>query len=139
MTDGPAAFSSVFEILKRRHRISNADPGSGTFELQDDDRTVRVVLEPGLLAAYFEQLDERDIPDLSAVPQDAQDRIRAKYIVIWIEEIFESDIDSSLLEIRLTRAADGRISLTDRRGAPRSSFPPAFTETGHWSPDRPEA
>ena len=114
------------------------NPRSGSFELHDDDRAVRVVLEPDLLAAYVEQLDDRDIPGLSASPRDVQDRIRAKHIAMWIEEIFESDIRSSLLEIRLTRAADGRISLTDRRGAPQRSLPTAQAETGYWSPDRPE-
>jgi hypothetical protein len=131
-------FSAVLEHIGRWHRISDVDPGLGTFALHDDDRTVRVVLEPDLLAACFEQLDDRDIPGLSTSPQDAQDRIRAKRIAMWIGEIFESDIHWSLLEIRLTRAADGRISVTDRRGAPRRSLPTAQAETGYWSPDRPE-
>src|SRR5690606_32513623 len=46
MADGGVLFSGVFEILNRRHRVSDPDPDSGTFKLQDDDRTVRVVLEP---------------------------------------------------------------------------------------------
>ncbi|GGT09589.1 hypothetical protein GCM10010156_77850 [Planobispora rosea] len=139
MAGGEPLFSGISEIIGRRHRISDLDPGSGTFEIQDDDRAVRVVLEPDLLAAYSEQLDEHDIPGLSASPRDAQDRIRVKHITMCIEEIFESDIHSSLLEIRLARAADGRISLSDRRGAPRRSPISTHTETGYWSPDRPDA
>lgn len=138
MADGGVLFSGVFEILNRRHRVSDPDPDSGTFKLQDDDRTVRVVLEPEFLAAYFAQLDERDIPELATTPQDAQDRLRARYLAIWIEEIFESDLQESLTEIRLTRAADGRISLTERRGAQRKPFPWTHAEPGYWSPDRPD-
>jgi hypothetical protein len=137
MTDGETFFSGIGEILGRRHRISGLDPKSGTFELHDEDRTVRVTLELDLLAECFSQLDEHDIPGLSRSPQNAQDRVRAKRIAMWIEEIFESDIPLSLLEIRLGRSADGRISLVDRRGPARRSFPPANTEDGYWSADRP--
>ena len=137
MTDGEALFSGIGEMLGRRHRISGLDPKSGTFELHDDDRTVRVTLELDLLAEYFKQLDEDDIPDLSYSPQDAQARVRAKHITMCIEEIFESDIYLSLLEIRLGRSADGRISLVDRRGSARRSFPLTYTESGSWSPNRP--
>jgi hypothetical protein len=137
MTDGEALFGGIGEILERRHRISGLDPKSGTFEMRDEDRTVRVTLESDLLAEYFRQLDEHDIPDLSHSPRDAQDRVRAKHIAMWIEEIFESDIYLSLLEIRLDRSADGRISLVDRRGSARRPFPLTNTEGGHWSPNRP--
>lgn len=137
MADGEAFFSGIGEILGRRHRISGLDSKSGTFDLHDDDRTVRVTLELNLLAEYFNQLDEHDIPDLSHSPQDAQDRVRAKRIAMWIEEIFESDIYWSLLEIRLGRSADGRISLVDRRGSARRSFPLTNAESGYWSPNRP--
>ncbi|GHE69916.1 hypothetical protein [Streptomyces capitiformicae] len=137
MTDGETFFSSIGEILGRRHRISGLNSKSGTFELHDADRTVRVTLELDLLAEYFNQLDEHDIPGLSHSPQDAQDRVRVKRIAMWIEEIFESDISLSLLEIRLGRSADGRICLVDRRGPARRSFPPANTNGGYWSADRP--
>ena len=137
MTDGEAFFSCIGEILGRRHRISGLDPQSGTFELHDDDRTVRVTLQLDLLAEYCKQLDEHAIPDLSYAPQDAQDRVRAKHITRWIEEIFEADISLSLLEMRLGRSADGRLALVDRRGAARRSFPLPDTERGYWSPNRP--
>jgi hypothetical protein len=137
VTDAQAFFSAIGEMLGRRHRISGLDPKSGIFDLHDDDRTVRVTLKLDLLAEYFNQLDEHDIPDLSYSPQDARDRVRAKHIAMSIEEIFESDIYLSLLEIRLGRSADGRISLVDRRGSARRSPPPPHTESGYWSPNRP--
>jgi hypothetical protein len=137
MTHGEKLFSGIGEILGRRHRVSGLDLKSGTFELHDDDRTVRVTLEFGLLAEYFNQLDEHAIPDLSYSPRDAQDRVRLKHIAMGIEEIFESDIYLSLLEIRLGQAPDGRISLVDRRGSARRSPPPTYTEGGYWSPNRP--
>ncbi|HEX6355229.1 hypothetical protein [Actinophytocola sp.] len=134
MTDREVLFSGIGEIIGRRHRLSGLDPKSGTFELHDEDRTVRVTLELDLLGEYFNQLNEHDIP---GSPQDARDRVRAKHIAMRIEEIFESDIYLSLLEIRLDRSADGRVSLVDRRGSARRSFPPTTTESGYWSPDRP--
>lgn len=137
MTGAAAFFSEIGEILGRRHRVSDLDPESGTFELHDEDRTVRVALDLDLLAEYFHRLDEHDIPDLFHSPQDAQDRARARRIAMWIAEIFESDIYSSLIEIRLGRSADGRISLVDRRGSARRSFPLTNTEGGYWSPSRP--
>jgi hypothetical protein len=139
MNDEEAFFSDIGEILGRRHRVSGLDPKSGTFEMHDEDRTVRVTLELDLLAEYFNRLDEHDIPDLSHSPQDAQDRVRVKHIAMWIEEIFESDIYLSLLEIRLGRSADGAISLVDRRGPARRSSPLTNTESGYWSPHRPGA
>jgi hypothetical protein len=135
MTDGKALFNGIGEILERRHRVSGIDRESGTLHLHDDDRTVRVTLALDLLAEYSEQLDEHDIPELSTSPQDAQDRIRARRITMSIEEIFESDIHSSLLEIRLARSADGRISLIDRRGSAGRSIPSASADSGYWSPD----
>ncbi|MFD0203465.1 MULTISPECIES: hypothetical protein [Saccharothrix] len=137
MTGGEPFFSGIGEIVGRRHRISGLDPRSGTFELHDDDRKVRVELDSNLLAEYVTQLDERDIPGLSHSPRDAQDEVRIKRIAMWIEEMFEADIFGSLLEIRLDRSADGRVALVDRRGPARRSLPLANTEGGHWSPDRP--
>lgn len=137
MTDGEALFSGIGEIVGRRHRISGLDPEAGTFALHGEDRTVRVELGADLLAEYVAQLDEDDIPGLSQSPQGEWDGIRIKRIALWIEEIFEADIYSSLLEIRLARSADGRISLVDRRGPARKSLPLAGTESGYWSPDRP--
>jgi hypothetical protein len=137
MTDGEVFFNGIGEILGRRHRISSLDSKSGTLDLHDADRTVRVTLKLDLLAEYFKQLDEHDIPDLSYSPQDAQDRVRVKHIAMWIEEIFESDIYLSLLEIWLDRSADGQISLVDRRGSARRSPPLTDTESGYWSPNQP--
>ncbi|MTE17830.1 hypothetical protein F0L17_01510 [Streptomyces sp. TRM43335] len=137
MTDGETFFSAIGEILGRRHRISGLDPKSGAFELRDEDRTVRVTLDPDLLAECCNRLDEHDVPGLSRSPRDAQDRVRAKRVALWVEEIFESDISWSLLEIRLDRSADGRISLVDRRGPARRPFPTAGPEDGHWSAERP--
>jgi hypothetical protein len=137
VTDEEAHFRSIVEVLGRRHRISGLAPESGTFELHDADRTVRVVLPPDLLAEYFTQLGERDIPDLPRSPREEQDRVRARHIIRSIEEIFESDIQLSLVAIQLDRSADGGISLVDRRGAARRSFPAANGEGGYWSSDRP--
>ncbi|WP_461124844.1 hypothetical protein [Saccharothrix stipae] len=116
--------------------MSDPDPASGTFELHDEGRAVRVALAPDLLAEYFDQLDEHDIPGLSRSPQDEQDEVRVRRIALWVEEMFEADIRLSLVEIRLGRSAGGRISLVDRRGPVRRSIP---TGSGHWSPDRPGA
>jgi hypothetical protein len=137
MTDEEALFKGVHQILERRHRVSDVDHGSGTIHLHDDDRTVRVHLAPDLLAEYFEQLDEHAMPELAQLPKDAQNRLRTRRVTMYIEELFESDLRSSLLEIRLIRSADGRISLVDRRGPARRSVPWPSAETGHWSPDRP--
>lgn len=138
MSEGEALVRGISQILGRGCRISGLDPRSGTFELHNADQTVPVTLALDLLAEYFHQLDEHDLPDLSHAPQDAQDHIRAKHIALQIEEIFESDISLSLLDIRLGRSADGRIRLVDRRGTARRSLPPASTENGYWSPDRPD-
>lgn len=137
MTDGEVFFNGICEILGRRYRISSLDPKSGTFDLHDADRTVRVTLKLDLLAEYFKQLDEHNIPDISYSPHDAQDRVRVKHIAMWIEEIFESDIYLSLLEIWLGRSVDGQFSLVDRRGSTRRSTPLTDTESGYWSPNRP--
>jgi hypothetical protein len=137
MTDGEALFRGIGEIIGRRQRLSALDPESGTFELHDGDRAVRVTLALDLLAEYFGQLDERHIPGLSHSPPEEQDLVRTETIVMWIEEIFESDISLSLAEIRLERSADGQISLVDRRGTARRSYPLANTESGSWSSDRP--
>src|SRR5690606_40447475 len=42
MADGGVLFSGVFEILNRRHRVSDPDPDSGTFKLQDRSEERRV-------------------------------------------------------------------------------------------------
>lgn len=132
MADGEAIFRGIGEILGRRYRISDLDPGSGALRLHDEDHSVRVVLEPDLLAEYFDQLDEHNIPDLAHSPHNTHDQVRTRYVVRSIEEFFESDLELSLLEIRLDRSADGRISLTDRRGAAQRPFP-SHTEGGYWS------
>jgi hypothetical protein len=137
MTDEEALFGAIVKVLKRRNQVSVLNPESGTFDLRDEDRTVRVTLELNLLAEFFDGLDEDQIPGLSYSPLDEQDRVRVKRIAMWIDEIFGSDIFLSLLEIRLSRSADGRISLVDRRGVARRSLPSASTEGGYWSPDRP--
>lgn len=137
MTSGEALFSQIREHLERRQRVSAVNATSGTLELQDDDRTVRVTLDQNLLEGYFQQLDEHDIPDLSCSAHDAHDRVRARHITMRIEEIFESDVSLSLLEIWLHRSPNGRISLVDRRGFARRSFPVNDTEGAYWSPDRP--
>ena len=137
MTSGEALFSEICAHLKRRQRIRAVDPTSGTLELHDDNRTVRLTLDPSLLEEYAQQLDKHDIPNLSYSADDAHDRVRAKHVTMWIEEIFESDVHLSLLEIRLLRSPDGRISLVDQRGSARRSFPVSEAESSYWSPDRP--
>ena len=133
-----AFLRAVGDILGRRHRMSDLDAGAGTFELHDDERSVRVTLPPALLPEYVAGLGEHAIPDLALAPQDARDHVRARYVTRWIEEMFESDISLSLLEIRLDRTADGGIALIDHRGPARRPFPSAGDD-GYWSPDRPTA
>ncbi len=136
MTDGNVLFNGIGDIIGRRHQISGLDPRSGSFALHDAHRTVQVVIDVTLLGEYFEQLDENDVPNLAQSPEGERDRVRAKYVTMQIEEIFESDISRSLLEIRLVRSADGRPALVDRRGPAQRPFPPRSAGGAHWSSDR---
>lgn len=137
MIGGEEILSSIGDALARRHRIWSLDVEAGTFELADEDRTVRVILDLDLLEEYFNQLDERNIPDLFQSAPELQDGVRKKHIAMWIEEIFDSDIYWSLLEIRLGRSANGQITLVDRRGSARRPRPLTDRESGYWSPNRP--
>lgn len=109
-----AFIGDIVAILNRRHHITGLDRETGTFDLREDDRTVRVTLPPGLLDEYVGRLDEKAIPDLRHAEPETQDRLRVRHIVVWIEELFEADLTQSLREIRLTRTPDGRLSLVDR-------------------------
>ncbi|MCK9897938.1 hypothetical protein [Frankia sp. AgB32] len=138
MADKRELFDAVVEILRRRYQISGLDSTAGTFDLRDEDRAVRVTLELNLLKEYFNWLDEENaILGLAEAQGDERDRVRLQYIIMQIQEYFDSDIFLSLVEIRLDRSADGRVSLVRRRGPERRSFPSAGAEGGYWSSDRP--
>jgi hypothetical protein len=137
MIDGEALLGAIVEILKRRNRVSGPDSETGTFMLMDDDRTVRVTLQSDFLAEYFRQLDVQDILGVSASPEDAQGEAKIKYIAMVIEEIFYSDIQSSLSGIQLGRSGDGTIALVAHDGPARAPFPPSGVEAGYWSAHRP--
>ncbi|WP_055748637.1 hypothetical protein [Frankia sp. AvcI1] len=138
MADKQELFDAVVEILRRRYPISGLDSTAGTFDLRDEDRAVRVTLELNLLKEYFSRLDEENsVLGLAEAQGDERDRVRLQYIIMLIQEYFESDTFLSLVEIRLDRSADGRVSLVRRRGAERRSFSLADMEGGFWWSDRP--
>ncbi|CAJ59237.1 MULTISPECIES: hypothetical protein [Frankia] len=138
MADKQELFDAVVEILRRRYQISGLDSTAGTFDLRDEDRAVRVTLEPNLLKEYFSRLDEENsVLGLAEAQGDERDRVRLQYIIMLIQEYFESDTFLSLVEIRLDRSADGRVSLVRRRGTERRSFSLADMEGGFWWSDRP--
>ncbi len=138
MADKQELFDAVVEILRRRYQISGLDSTAGTFDLRDEDRAVRVTLELNLLKEYFSWLDEENaVLGLAEAQGDERDRVRLQYIIMLIQEYFESDTFLSLVEIRLDRSADGHVSLVRRRGPERRSFPLADMEGGFWWSDRP--
>ncbi|GAB2699094.1 hypothetical protein [Thalassiella azotivora] len=137
MTEAQALFDGLVAILGRHHRVSGVDPAAGTLELHEDERTVRLTLPPDRLAELYAQLDEHDVPDLAHATPDARDGVLTRRVAVWVEEIVESDLSRSLLEVRLERSADGRISIEDRRGPPRRRVPPASGDGGYWTASRP--
>ncbi|SNQ51338.1 conserved hypothetical protein [Frankia canadensis] len=138
MADKQELFDAVVEILRRGYQISDLDSTAGTFDLRDEDRAVRVTLELNLLKEYFNWLDEENaVLGLAEAQGDERDRVRLQYIIMQIQEYFDSDVFLSLVEIRLDRSADGRVSLVRRRGPERRSFLSADAEGGYWSSDRP--
>jgi hypothetical protein len=127
--------NGIVDFLRRRHHVTDFDITSGSLQLNDGDRAVRVELPSKLLDEYAAQLTDDSIPGLSESPADLQDRIRAKHIALWIEELFESDLDKSLLQIHLSRNPDGSLFVDGRRGPDTRRVPPPFAEGGYWSSD----
>ncbi|RJQ68117.1 hypothetical protein D5S17_32980 [Pseudonocardiaceae bacterium YIM PH 21723] len=135
MTDREAFFGRIVENLDPRYRIADLDKAAGTFDLCDEERKVPVSLPLDLLAEYREQLNGSTLPDFPESPEEARDQARLMFIRIWIEELFEADVLRTVREIRLARAADGRLSLVRRRGPVQRPFPRAETDGAYWSAD----
>lgn len=133
MINKEVLFESITDILRRRHKIAISSSGLGAFDLYDEGRTIRITLSPALLTDYFNQLEGHDIPGLHRLPKDEQDQARIDSIVMWVEEIFESDINLSLTEIRLEKSVNGRVSLVDQRGPSKRPLPFSGEKIGYWS------
>jgi hypothetical protein len=132
---GESMLDDIVEFLGRRHRVTDLDRSSGRMNLSDGERTVPVELAPQSLEEYAAQLDDDSIPGLSDHPTHSRGRIRARHVALWIEELIESDLESSLLEIYLGRNSEGALFVDCRRSAVATSFPPTSTAGGYWAAD----
>ncbi len=136
MAAGETSLAEITRVLARRYRVADLNPGSGRLRLSDSTRTVWLDVPPALLDEYLAQLTDDTVSGLSGASAEEQDRLLVKHVVMRVEEIFESDLDLSLQEIRLARRADGRPSLGGHRGVARRPVPAPTVEGGHWSSDR---
>ncbi len=129
--------TEVVRFLERWHQVTEFEPAAGEMQIVGGDRALPVTLPPELMGEYLAQLDEEAIPDLAEAPPERGDRIRAKYIGIWIEEIVGSDLGGSLRSIVLTRGTDGSLVLEAGRRQVASGHQPPWGDGAYWTAARP--
>ena len=127
----------VVAILRRGRAVEWLDESAGRLRLVDGERVVLLDLPPALVRELAEQLGDGSLPELADATPDQQDRVRARYLAIWISELVESDLHRSLRRVVLARSSEGTLLVEGIHDPDAAPWSPPTGEGLSWTADRP--